>query len=97
VVNNDGYGIVRMWNHRFYEGRETGVIKRSKNWTLLARGNGFDPEVVDCVTTPEALTAIFQRAISHRRPHFIELVTPYEECLPLMPPGKSFNEMLLEA
>jgi acetolactate synthase I/II/III large subunit len=97
VLNNDGYGIVRMWNHRFYEGRETGVIKRSKNWTLLARGNGFDPEAVDCVTTPEALAPIFQRAVSHRRPHFIELVTPYEECLPLMPPGKSFNEMILEA
>jgi acetolactate synthase-1/2/3 large subunit len=97
VVNNDGYGIVRMWNHRFYEGRETGVIKRSKNWTLLARGNGFDPEAVDCITSASGLAPVLQRAVSHRRPHFIELVTPYEECLPLMPPGKSFNEMILEA
>jgi hypothetical protein len=31
----------------------------------------------------------------HRHPHFIELVTPYEECLPLMPPGQSFQEMIL--
>jgi acetolactate synthase-1/2/3 large subunit len=97
VVNNDGYGIVRMWNHRFYGGRETGVIKRGKVWTLLARGNGFDAAMVDRVTTPAELQPVFRRAMSHRHPHFIELVTPYEECLPLMPPGKSFNEMILES
>jgi acetolactate synthase-1/2/3 large subunit len=97
VVNNDGYGIVRMWNHRFYEGRETGVIKRHKAWTLLAQGNGFAPELVDRVTAPAELQGVLARAVAHRRPHFIELVTPYEECLPLMPPGKSFNEMILES
>ena len=95
VFNNDGYGIVRMWNHRFYEGRETGVIKRHKDWTLLARGNGFDADCVDRVTEPADLPPVLRRALSHRHPHFIELVTPYEECLPLMPPGQSFNEMIL--
>jgi len=95
VFNNDGYGIVRMWNHRFYEGRETGVIKRHKDWSLLARGNGFDAACVDRVTEPADLAAVLRRALSHRHPHFIELVTPYEECLPLMPPGQSFNEMIL--
>ena len=95
VFNNDGYGIVRMWNHRFYEGRETGVIKRHKDWTLLARGNGFDASCVDRVTAPADLAAVLQRALAHRHPHFIELMTPYEECLPLMPPGQSFNEMIL--
>lgn len=95
VFNNDGYGIVRMWNHRFYEGRETGVIKRHKDWTMLARGNGFDAECVDRVTEPADLYPVLRRALSHRHPHLIELVTPYEECLPLMPPGQSFNEMIL--
>src|SRR2546421_559983 len=37
----------------------------------------------------------WQPALSHQHPHFIELVTPYEECLPLMPPGQSFDEMIL--
>ncbi len=96
VVNNDGYGIVRMWNHRFYEGRETGVVKRVKDWTLLARGNGFAADQVDRVTAPAELPAVLQRALSHRHPHFLELVTPYEECLPIMPPGKSFNDIILE-
>lgn len=95
VFNNDGYGIVRMWNHRFYEGRETGVIKRHKDWTLLARGNGFDDECVDRVTEPADLVPVLRRALAHRHPHLIELMTPYEECLPLMPPGQSFNEMIL--
>jgi acetolactate synthase-1/2/3 large subunit len=95
VFNNNGYGIVRMWNHRFYEGRETGVIKRHKDWTLLAQGNGFDADCVDRVTEPADLAPVLRRALSHRHPHFIELVTPYEECLPLMPPGQSFNEMIL--
>jgi acetolactate synthase-1/2/3 large subunit len=95
VFNNDGYGIVRMWNHRFYEGRETGVIKRHKDWTLLARGNGFDTGCVDRVTESADLIPVLRRALAHRHPHVIELVTPYEECLPLMPPGQSFNEMIL--
>jgi acetolactate synthase-1/2/3 large subunit len=95
VFNNDGYGIVRMWNHRFYAGRETGVIKRHKDWSLLARGNGFDADCVDRVTAPADLAPVLRRALAHRHPHFIELVTPYEECLPLMPPGQSFHEMIL--
>jgi acetolactate synthase-1/2/3 large subunit len=95
VLNNGGYGIVRMWNHRFYQGRETGVIKRHKDWILLARANGFTPEYVDRVSDPEALVPVLQRALSHRHPHFVELVTPYEECLPLMPPGQSFREMII--
>jgi acetolactate synthase-1/2/3 large subunit len=96
VMNNDGYGIVRMWNHRFYEGRETGVIKRHKDWTLLARGNGFAADMAERVTTPIDLEATLRRAVAHRCPHFLELITPYEECLPLMPPGKSFNEMIVD-
>jgi acetolactate synthase-1/2/3 large subunit len=97
LVNNDGYGIVRMWNHRFYEGRETGVVKRGKIWTLLAQSNGFAPDLADRVTMPEELEPMLQRVVAHRQPHFLELVTPYEECLPLMPPGKSFNDMILES
>jgi acetolactate synthase-1/2/3 large subunit len=95
LVNNSGYGIVRMWNHRFYEGRETGVIKHVKDWTLLARSNGFTPQMVDRISTTDELQAVFRRALSHRHPHFIELVTPYEECLPIMPPGKSFHDIIL--
>jgi acetolactate synthase-1/2/3 large subunit len=96
VMNNHGYGIVRMWNHRFYEGRETGVVKRHKDWALLARGNGFEAEVAERVTTPTELEAALRRAIPHRRPHLLEILTPYEECLPLMPPGQSFNEMIVD-
>ena len=96
VVNNSGYGIVRMWNHRFYEGRETGVVKHVKDWTLLARSNGFSEQMVDRITASDELAPTFQRALSHRHPHFIELVTPYEECLPIMPPGKSFHDIILE-
>ena len=95
VLNNDGYGIVRMWNHRFYQGRETGVVKRGKNWTLLARGNGFDADFVERVCKPQDVKPALQRALFHRGPHFIEFVTPYEECLPLMPPGQSFQEMIV--
>lgn len=95
VINNDGYGIVRMWNHRFYGGRETGVVKRGKDWTLLARSNGFTPDTVDRISAPTEVDMVLQRALSHRRPHVIECVTPYEECLPLMPPGKSFHDIIL--
>jgi acetolactate synthase-1/2/3 large subunit len=95
VFNNDGYGIVRMWNHRFYGGRETGVVKRHKDWVLMARGSGFDATRVDRVTGREGLSAVLRRALAHRQPHLVELVTPYEECLPLIPPGESFDEIIV--
>jgi acetolactate synthase-1/2/3 large subunit len=95
LINNDGYGIVRMWNHRFYDGRETGVVKHGKNWMLLAQSNGFTAERAERITAPEELEAALQRALSHTQPHFIELMTPYEECLPIMPPGKTFHDMIL--
>jgi len=96
VFNNGGYGIVRMWNHRFYQGRETGVVKQTKDWNLLARASGFSKKRVHRVTQPEELAAVLTGALAHRDPHFIELVTPYEECLPLTPPGKSFEDIILE-
>ena len=96
VFNDGGYGIVRMWNHRFYQGRETGVVKKNKDWNLLARASGFSKARVHRVTQPEELADVLPGALAHRDPHFIELVTPYEECLPLTPPGKSFDDIILE-
>jgi acetolactate synthase-1/2/3 large subunit len=95
LMNNDGYGIVRMWNHRFYGGRETGVVKCGKDWALLARSNGFSADTVDRIAEPAGLEAAMQRAMAHRQPHFMELLTPYEECLPIMPPGRSFDDIIL--
>ena len=95
LFNNSGYGIVRMWNHRFYGGRETGVVKNGKNWRLLARANGFSEDQVGLVSAPEDLRNKLVRAIETPGPSFLELRTPYEECLPLMPPGKSFDDIIL--
>lgn len=96
LLNNDGYGIVRMWNHRFYGGRETGVVKRGKNWSLLAQSNGYPPDRAERVTESAGLESLLGEAVSHGQPHLLELITPYEECLPLMPPGKTFHDMILE-
>jgi len=96
VINNDGYGIVRMWNHRFYGGRETGVVKHGKNWSLLAQSNGYPPDRAERVTEPTGLESLLGEAVSHAQPHVVELITPYEECLPLMPPGQTFHDIILE-
>lgn len=96
VFNNHGYGIVRMWNHLFYEGRETGVVKRNKDWCLIARGSGFAAPRVCRITDTGELEQGLQEALFNDGPAFIELVTPYEECLPLMPPGKAFEDTVLD-
>jgi len=96
VINNDGYGIVRMWNHRFYGGRETGVVKHGKNWSLLAQSNGYPPDRAERVTESAGLESLLGEVVSHPQPHVIELITPYEECLPIMPPGKTFYDIILE-
>ena len=96
VINNGGYGIVRMWNHRFYGGRETGVVKHGKNWSLLAQSNGYPPDRAERVTESVGLENLLGEVISHAQPHVMELMTPYEECLPIMPPGKTFHDIILE-
>ncbi len=96
LFNNQGYGIVRMWNHLFYEGRETGVIKGHKKWSLLVRANGFSESRVQSVCKPAGLREALESALFHPEPHFLEVVTPYEECLPLMPPGKPFEDVILQ-
>ena len=96
ILNNDGYGIVRMWNHRFYGGRETGVVKRGKNWSLLAQSNGYPPDRAERVTETAGLESLLGEAVSHGQPHVIELITPYEECLPIMPAGKTFHDIIVE-
>jgi len=96
LFNNQGYGIVRMWNHLFYEGRETGVIKCQKDWALLARANGFAECTVQSVAALQPLREALRSALFDARPHFLEVITPYEECLPLMPPGKPFEEIIVQ-
>jgi acetolactate synthase-1/2/3 large subunit len=96
LLNNNGYGIVRMWNHRFYGGRETGVVKHGKNWSLLAQSNGYPPDRAERVTESAGLESLLGEVVSHGQPHMLELITPYEECLPIMPPGKTFHDIILE-
>jgi Thiamine pyrophosphate enzyme, C-terminal TPP binding domain len=62
VVNNEGYGMVRLGKQRFYQGREPRVINRHKAWTRLAQGNGCAPELVDRVTAPAKLEGVWARA-----------------------------------
>ena len=78
-----------------YGGRETGVVKNGKNWTMLARANGFPENQVGEVVHPDPLVRELRKTIETPGPGFLELRTPYEECLPLMPPGKSFEDIIL--
>lgn len=93
VLNNGGYGIVRMWNHRFYGGRETGVRKHTKDWCMLASANGIRD--VARVAARAELEAVLDRATATTGASFVEVITPYEECLPLVPPGQSFDETIV--
>jgi acetolactate synthase-1/2/3 large subunit len=93
VLNNGGYGIVRMWNHRFYGGRETGVLKHTKDWCMLASANGIRD--VARVEACGELEPALDRMAATTGPCFLEVVTPYEECLPLVPPGQSFEETIV--
>ena len=82
-------------------GREALLLRQ---WQATYSPPRSDPDLVrdlDAALVAEPNSAALHNAaglalaLSHRHPHFIELVTPYEECLPLMPPGQSFNEMIL--
>jgi acetolactate synthase I/II/III large subunit len=79
VVNNSGYGTIRMHQERFFAGRAYGTVLRNPDFAAFARAFGGHGETVSATGEfPEA----FERAVASGLPAVIEVRLDPEQALP---------------
>ncbi len=79
VVNNNSYGTIRLHQERSYPGRVFGTDLANPDFVALARAYGASGERV---TATAAFWPALERALAHRGPAVIELVTDIETLTP---------------
>ena len=79
VVNNGGYGTIRMHQEQTYPGRVSFTELENPDFPALARAYGFHGERV---TRTADFAAAFERARAAPGGALLELVTPIEAITP---------------
>jgi len=94
VLNNGMLGMVAQWQRMFYKGRYSATrLGRSPDFVKLARAYGADAERVESL---DQLSNVLRRAASSDVTTVIDVpIHPEENVLPMVPPGKSIDEMIL--
>ncbi len=92
VLNNRNLGMVRQFQSLYYRGNFTAVDQPPHlDFALIARGFGV---ASDHVSEPEMLGKALDRMLAYPGPYVLEVETDVEEqCLPMVNPGGSLNEM----
>lgn len=92
LINNHSLGMVRQWQESFYdERRSESTFDDEPNFQLLAAAYGID---YYACSDPATLEADLQ-VITENRPMLIEIhISNREHVLPMVPSGKSNQEML---
>jgi acetolactate synthase-1/2/3 large subunit len=91
IFNNGGYGIVRQWNETFFEKRLVGVQHHGFDFVAVAAAFGVQGAVVE---KKADLTRSIENALAYDGPYILEMKIPWEPCLPFIPPGTSFSEII---
>lgn len=95
VLNNRGLGMVRQWQRMFF-GHRMSASKHEFKMSFAKLGEAMGCTGIT-VEKPEDLTAALARAAAIPGPVVIEvLVDELEDVMPMVAPGKSLSEMVLE-
>ncbi len=95
VMNNTVLGMVRQWQKLFYENRFSQTDpKRATDFVKLANAFGIDGLRIN---TPDEIKPTLEKAFSLNKPVVIDCrISPDENVLPMIPPGKTVDEMITE-
>lgn len=95
VLNNRGLGMVRQWQRMFF-GHRMSASKHEFKMSFAKLGEAMGCTGIT-VEKPEELTAALAKAAAIPGPVVIEvLVDELEDVMPMVAPGKSLSEMVLE-
>jgi acetolactate synthase-1/2/3 large subunit len=96
VLNNGGYGMVKQWQHLFYEGRISASHLGTEvpDYPRLAEAMGC---VGFKVTHPDEVDIVIEKANAiEDRPVVVEVVVdPDEMCFPMVPAGGSNDNIVM--
>ena len=93
ILNNNWLGNVRQWQEMFFDRRYSATRMMNPDYTLIARAYGIDSEVVE---SREALKEAVQRLFADERARILIVhVAEQENVMPMIPPGKGVNEIMI--
>lgn len=94
LMNNNYLGNVRQWQDMFWNGRKSFTKMLNPDYELISRGYNIPYGVV---TERKDLMAAVEKMLETDGPYILECAVKEEDnVLPMTPPGKSVDEMLLE-
>ena len=94
LMNNNYLGNVRQWQDMFFGQRRSFTKMLNPNYEAIANAYAIP---YDVVTKREELKAAVEKMLSTDGPYILECaILEDDNVLPMTPPGKSVNEMLLK-
>lgn len=95
VMNNTVLGMVRQWQKLFYENRFSQTDPhRATDFVALAGAFGIDGLRI---TKKEDIKTVLQQAFDLKKPVVVDCrISPDVNVLPMIPPGKTINEIVTE-
>lgn len=95
VMNNTVLGMVRQWQKLFY-GSRFSQTNPHRATDFVALANAFGVEGMR-ITKPEQVKEVLQQAVNLNKPVVVDCqISPDENVLPMIPPGKTINEIVTE-
>ena len=94
ILNNGYLGMVRQWQQFFFDGNYSHSPIPGPDFVRLAAAHGIPA----CrVTRPDEVGAAIRKAMDHDGPYLIDFaVEPEDNVFPMVPPGASLSDMILE-
>ena len=95
IINNHVLGMVRQWQKLFYGSRFSQTDPhRATDFVKLANAFGVDGLRI---TKPEEIKPILTKAFEMNKPVVVDChISPDANVLPMIPPGKTINEIITE-
>ncbi len=93
ILNNDFQGMVKQWQDLFYQERYSHTEMHNPNFVALA--DAMNCKGFRCTRLAD-LPAVMQAFLAHQGPAVLDaLVEKHEHVYPMIPAGKSVDEMVL--
>lgn len=94
LMNNNYLGNVRQWQDMFFDGRRSFTHMLNPMYSDIARAYGVHYGVV---TDRASLCSEIEKMLNTPGPYLLECAVKEEDnIMPMTPPGKSIDEMILE-
>lgn len=93
ILNNNWLGNVRQWQEMFFDRRYSATRMVNPDYKLIAQAYGIGSEVVE---SREQLREAVQRLFADDRARILIVhVAEQENVMPMIPPGKGINEIMI--